>query len=100
MKRWSLQKSAPLSVQQFVDKCFGDDLEFVMRFHNVSQAKTAVTSLARLHCAPVTLAAMLSLQIRGDTDLEVGAWSPAPAAAGEPGNCAKPNGTRRWSLCC
>ena len=35
MKRWSLQKNAQLTVQQFVEKCFGDDLEFVTRFHNV-----------------------------------------------------------------
>jgi hypothetical protein len=45
MKRWSLQKSAPLTVQQFVDKCFGDDLEFVTRFHNVRQAVEAAASL-------------------------------------------------------
>lgn len=36
MKRWSLQKTAPLTVQQFVDKCFGDDVHFVTQFHNVS----------------------------------------------------------------
>ena len=52
MKRWSLQKNAPLTVQQFVEKCFGDDLEFVTRFHNVRPCDCArVASASGCNCS-------------------------------------------------
>jgi hypothetical protein len=54
MKRWSLQRTAPLSVQQFIDICFGDDEQFVARFHNVRTLWLCVELASPRRCCAVS----------------------------------------------